>query len=105
MSGEPAGAIVLEEQGALLSDASAEVARIWVTDGAGSAVWINAGVIEDPHVFGYLMADTIRHAARAYAREQDMPEDEALQQIVNGLTEDLRAQASPTTTLHDGSLN
>lgn len=104
MTAAPTGAIALDG-GAALSEDSAEVARIWITDGAGSAVWINAGVIEDPHVFGYLMADMIRHAARAYAEAGDMPEREALQHIVNGLTEDLRAQAAPTTTLHDGSLN
>ena len=104
MTDEPVGAISLEH-GDVLTDRSAEVARIWVTDGAGASVWINAGVLGDAEVFGYLMADTIRHAARAYAGNYGMTEDEALQAIVAGLSAQLREQATEITTIQDGSLN
>ena len=103
MSDRP-GAIALEN-GDVLTDASSEVARIWVTDGAGSSVWINAGILEDPTVFGYLMADTIRHAARAYAGTWSLDEGDALQRIVDGLTQELRNQDFEITTIQEGSLN
>ena len=56
------------DKGAQLTSESVEVARIWITNGAGSNVLIDAGILEDPTVFGYLLADTIRHAARAAIR-------------------------------------
>ena len=62
-------------------------------------------VLGDAEVFGYLMADTIRHAARAYAGNYGMTEDEALQAIVAGLSAQLREQATEITTIQDGSLN
>jgi Domain of unknown function (DUF5076) len=101
---EPKNVIVLEK-GDNLTDDSSEVARIWITDGAGSSVWINAGLIEDPHVFGYLMADTVRHAARAYAGTWSIDEDEALQHIVSGLGEELREQFETIETIQEGTLN
>jgi len=93
------------DQGDVLTDQSHEVMRVWITNGAGSSVWINAGILEDPHIFGYLMADTLRHAARAYAGTWGIDEQQALQSIVNGLSEQLRDQVSTITTLQDGSLN
>ena len=55
------------EKGDKLTDQSHEIMRVWITNGAGSSVWIDAGALQDPYIFGYLMADTVRHAARAYA--------------------------------------
>ena len=104
MTAEPKGAIALEN-GDTLTDASAEVARVWITDGAGSSVWINAGLLEDPTVFGHLVADTIRHAARAYAGTWGIDEQAALQRIVDGVTHELRHQVSAITTIQEGSLN
>jgi hypothetical protein len=101
---EPKHAIKLEN-GDTLTDASSEVARIWVTDGAGSSVWIDAAVLQDPEVFGYLMADTIRHAARAYAQTWELDEDEALQAIVNGTFSELRDQLGDIETIQEGKLN
>ncbi|WP_176484583.1 DUF5076 domain-containing protein [Sphingomonas spermidinifaciens] len=101
---EPRNAIKLEN-GDTLTDESAEVARIWVTDGAGSSVWIDAAVLEDPTVFGYLMGDTIRHAARAYAQAWDLDEDEALQRIVDGTFSELRDQIGDLDTIEEGKLN
>lgn len=101
---EPKHAIKLEN-GDTLTDESAEVARIWITDGAGSSVWIDAGVLQDPTVFGYLIGDTIRHAARAYAQTWDLDEEAALQAIVDGAFSELRDQVGDIETIQEGSLN
>ena len=97
-------AIVLDKGAQLTSD-SVEVARIWITNGAGSTVLIDAGILEDPTVFGYLIADTIRHAARAYAGTWGLDEDAALQAIVDGVGTELREQFTTITTLQDGTIN
>lgn len=93
------------ENGDLLTNESAEVARIWVANNAGSSVWIDAYVLADPGVFGYLMADTIRHAARAYATAHEANEATMLQAISNGLVEELPEQFTTITTIQEGSLN
>ncbi|MBJ6120519.1 DUF5076 domain-containing protein [Sphingomonas mollis] len=104
MKTEQQGAIRLED-GDVLTEESAEIARIWITDGAGSSVWIAAHVLEDPTVFGYLMADTIRHAARAYAGTWSIDERQALQAIVDGVGEQLRDQFGKIETIQEGKLN
>jgi hypothetical protein len=104
VNGLPANQISLEN-GDTLGEDSHEVARIWITSGAGSSVWIDAGILEDPHVFGFLIADTVRHAARAYATTYGMDEHHALQEIVDGLGEELREQFNDITTVQEGSLN
>jgi hypothetical protein len=93
------------ENGDVLTEDSHEVARVWITNQGGSSVWINAWLLEDPKVFGYLMADTLRHAARAYAGTFDLDEDEALQEIVDGVGEELREQFNKIDTIQEGSLN
>jgi hypothetical protein len=88
---EPVGPHAISVEGsAELTSESSEVARVWVTDNAGSTIWVNASILEDPKVFGFLMADTIRSGARVYATTLGIAEDEALQAIVNGIAEDLR---------------
>jgi len=62
-------------------------------------------VLEDPRVFGYLMSDTIPHGARAYATTWGMDEAEALQTIVDGLSEELREQLGEIATIQEGSLD
>lgn len=93
------------DKGAQLTADSVEVARIWITNGAGSNVLIDAGILEDPTVFGYLIADTIRHAARAYAGTWGIAEDAALQAIVDGVGTELREQFTTITTLQEGTIN
>ena len=95
MSREQPGPIAIPD--GLLAAGSAEVARIWVTDGAGSTVLIDAEVLADPTVFGFLIADTVRHAAKAYAAAWGVGEDAALQAIVDGLSEELREQFNEVT--------
>ncbi|NML08865.1 DUF5076 domain-containing protein [Sphingobium sp. AR-3-1] len=93
------------DHGDVLTDQSHEIVRVWVTNGAGSHVWISARMLEDPTIFGYLMSDTIRHAARAYATTWGVDEAQALQSIVAGLSAELRNQVGEITTIQEGSLN
>ncbi len=90
------------ENGDVLTEDSFEIARIWVTNNAGSSVWIHAGLIEDPRVFGYLMADTVRHAAVAYAGTYGIDEIAALQAIADGFVEQLGRQSTAIETLQSG---
>ena len=104
MSQDPTNAISLDN-GDTLTDESREVARIWVTNNAGSSVWIDASVLQDPAVFGILMADTIRHAARAYAHAWHLDEQQTLQAIVDGVGQELLEQFEEITTIEPGSLH
>lgn len=88
-----------------LTEDSAEVVRVWVTNNAGATVYIDAGVLADPRVFGYLMADTVRHGAKAYAAAHAIGEDEALQAIVDGLGAELREQFASITPIDQGRTN
>ncbi|HMG46397.1 MAG TPA: DUF5076 domain-containing protein [Allosphingosinicella sp.] len=104
MSSDPKHAIRLEH-GDDLTDDSYEIARVWITNNAGSSVWIAAWALDDPVAFGHLMAETIRHGARAYATTYGLDEDAALQDIVDGLSEELREQFTEITTIQEGDLN
>ena len=90
------------EQGDQLTGESHEIARIWVTNNAGSSVWINPMVLSEPVEFGYLMADSVRHAARAYAMAWEIEENEALQQICDGFSAELREQVRDIETINFG---
>jgi hypothetical protein len=58
-----------------------EVLRAFVVDGGLSIAFMRA--FEDPEMWGLLLVDIARHAARAYGRESEFTEDEALQRIVD----------------------
>src|SRR6202035_253158 len=58
-----------------------EVLRAFVIDGGLSIAFTRA--FEEPYMWGLLIVDIARHAARAYARESDFSEDEALARIVD----------------------
>ena len=62
-------------------DDANEVLRAFVVDGGLSIAFTRA--FEDPDMWGLLLVDIARHAARAYARESGYTEDEALSRIVN----------------------
>ena len=57
-----------------------EVLRAFVVDGGLSIPFQRA--FEEPEMWGMLLVDIARHAARAYARESEYTEDEALSRIV-----------------------
>jgi Domain of unknown function (DUF5076) len=61
-------------------DDATEVLRAFVIDGGLSIAFQRA--FEEPDMWGLLLVDIARHAARAYARESDYSEEDALERIV-----------------------
>src|SRR5437764_15187346 len=57
-----------------------EVLRAFVVDGGLSIAFARA--FEEPDMWGMLLVDIARHASRAYARERDYTEKEALARII-----------------------
>jgi hypothetical protein len=57
-----------------------EVLRAFVVDGGLSIAFTRA--FEEPDMWGLLLVDIARHAARAYAKESACTENEALARIV-----------------------
>jgi hypothetical protein len=55
--------------------------RAFVVDGGLSIAFTRA--FEEPDIWGLLLVDLARHASRAYARESDYTEDEALRRIID----------------------
>lgn len=82
----------IELGGVELTEDSYEVARLWVTNEAGSTIWVDARVLDDPRSFGYLVADAIRQAAFSYSTIYGGSKEDALQAIVDGVTEELDEQ-------------
>ena len=70
-----------------------EVLRAFVVDGGLSIAFTRA--FEDPEMWGMLLVDIARHAARAYARESEFTEEEALQRILDMFESEI---ARPTDT-------
>lgn len=73
-----------------------EVLRAFVLDGGLSIAFQRA--FEEPDVWGLLLVDVARHAARAYARETEMSEDEALSRIVEMFEAELARPTDMGTT-------
>jgi hypothetical protein len=61
-------------------DEATEVLRAFVLDGGLSIAFTPA--FEEPDMWGLMLVDIARHAARAYAREGAYTEEEALGRIV-----------------------
>jgi hypothetical protein len=80
---EPRNAINLAGVEALAGD-SREIARLWVTHRGPATIFINPGHLADPAMFGMLLVDTARHAARAYAQAQGRDESEMLTRLWQG---------------------
>ena len=62
-------------------DDAVEVLRAFILDGGLSIAFTRA--FEEPDMWGLLLVDLARHAARAYARESGYTEEEALARIVD----------------------
>ncbi len=62
-------------------DDATEVLRAFVVDGGLSIAFTRA--FDEPDMWGLLLVDIARHAARAYARESVYTEDESLTRIVD----------------------
>ena len=74
-------------------DDAVEVLRAFVVDGGLSIAFQRA--FEEPDMWGLMLVDIARHAARAYARESEYTEDEALARIVEMFEAEI---ARPTDT-------
>jgi hypothetical protein len=61
-------------------DDATEVLRAFVVDGGLSIAFTRA--FEEPDMWGLLLVDIARHAARAYAQESTYTEEEALARVV-----------------------
>src|SRR6201746_516172 len=61
-------------------DDATEILRAFVLDGGLSIAFTRA--FEEPDMWGLLLVDVARHAARAYARESGYTEEEAMARIV-----------------------
>lgn len=82
-------------------DNSVEVARLWVQNGGPATCIIDPGLLQQPELFGMLMVDTVRHAARAYAQCHGMTEEAALARIWDGLDAERDMNTTPLSTIQD----
>ena len=62
-------------------DDATEVLRAFVVDQGLSIAFMRA--FDEPDVWGLMLVDIARHAARAYARESEFSEEEALARIID----------------------
>src|ERR1700751_2060231 len=53
---------------------------------------------EEPEMWGLLLVDIARHAARAYARESEYSEEEALERILEMFEAEINRPTDPGTT-------
>ena len=74
-------------------DDATEVLRAFVVDGGLSIAFTRA--FEEPDMWGMMLVDIARHAARAYARESEYTEEEALARIIDMFEAEI---ARPTDT-------
>jgi hypothetical protein len=77
-------------------EAATEVLRAFVLDGGLSIAFTRA--FEEPEMWGLLLVDIARHAARAYARESDFTEEEALDRILEMFGAELERPTDIGTT-------
>jgi Domain of unknown function (DUF5076) len=74
-------------------DDATEVLRAFVVDGGLSIAFTRA--FEEPDMWGLLLVDIARHAARAYSNESEYTEEEALARILDMFEAEI---ARPTDT-------
>jgi hypothetical protein len=79
--------------------------RARIGDNGYPEVSIAAFQLEKAFDFGRFIADVARHGAKAYATTYGLDEDEAMQEICAGLTEQLRWQGSSIEMVNPGSLD
>lgn len=67
-------------------EGATEFLRVWMRPDGASASFLNpVPVGADPALFGAVMTDVIRNAARTYAQAVNIDEEEALARIWQGL--------------------
>jgi hypothetical protein len=77
-------------------DDATEVLRAFVVDGGLSIAFQRA--FEEPDMWGMLLVDIARHAARVYAREGDYTEEDALRRIVDMFEAEIARPTDPGNT-------
>ena len=79
-----------------LEQGGIEVLRAAIVDGGLHVSLIRA--FDDPQAWGMLIADVARHAARVFAKETKLSEDQALELIRAIFEAEMDAPADPGTT-------
>src|ERR1700739_3261993 len=77
-------------------DDATEVLRAFVVDGGLSIAFTRA--FEEPDMWGLLLVDIARHAARAYARESEYSGEEARERILDMCEAEINRPTDPGTT-------
>ena len=77
-----------------------EVLRAFVLDGGLSIAFTRA--FEEPDIWGLLLVDVARHAARAYARESEFTEEDALARILEMFQAEIERPTDTGTTTPRG---
>ena len=77
-----------------------EVLRAFVVDGGLSIAFQRA--FEEPDMWGLLLVDLARHAARAYARESEYTEEDALSRILEMFQAEIERPTDTGTTTPRG---
>jgi hypothetical protein len=80
----------------VLKKGGVEILRASVVDGAVSVALRRA--FDDPFTWGVLFVDLARHAARVYAKETGISEEEAMAAIASGIQSELDNPTDPGTT-------
>ena len=80
----------------VLEKGGVEILRASVMDGAVSVALRRA--FEDPFTWGVLLVDLARHAARTYALETEISEDDAMAEIAAGIQAELDDPSDPGST-------
>ena len=77
-----------------------EVLRAFVIDGGLSIAFQRA--FEEPDMWGLLLVDIARHAARAYARESEYTEEDAMSRILEMFQAEIERPTDTGTTTPRG---
>jgi hypothetical protein len=77
-----------------------EILRVFVLDGGLSMAFQRA--FEEPDMWGLLLVDLARHAARAYARESEYTEEDALSRILDMFQSEIERPTDTRTTTPRG---
>jgi hypothetical protein len=80
----------------VLEKGGIEILRASVVDGAVSVALRRS--FEDPFTWGVLFVDLARHAARIYAMETDISEEQALEAIAAGFRAEFEDPTDPGST-------
>lgn len=84
----------------LVRDDAVEILRVFVLDGGLSMAFQRA--FDEPDMWGLLLVDLARHAARAYARESEYTEEDALNRIIEMFQAEIERPTDTRTTTPRG---